>query len=629
MSGAISQELLWYGYWKRKNVTITVNPTPSDATVTLTSTGYTQVGNSITLPIGATLKVKVTKSPTYNDYDPPAFVVTGPNTMNVELSSAPTGVLSVTPMPSDSVVTLTAPGCVQNANSITVPLGTTVHCVVSPNNSANLLESSTDIQVVQPEQSATLYCNARVTIIPTPSDSVATITYAGRTYSNMAVVPYNSRISWSVSRADYDTRNASNVAITANTEISVELQKTMVVFSVTPFIKNTYAPNATVSLVANDESITPVTGQGTQEISIPVGTSVTYVVSQQNYDTTEGVAENIVSSTNINVTISAHSLGIKYFTSNGSWTVPTNDNYKMAVITNGGNGGAVQSIKQIGGTGGGASGNSYVVDLGALTEGQILGFNFGTSNVVITKDSTDFLSYPNGGNGVSGNPTSVTYNGTNGGSATAGNGGGAGSGGAKLYSVSIPQYRCLGSSCRQWMSVTWYRGTIAAAGDGGNNGNSGSNGGTSTIIGSTYSNGGVGGTGFNATKGGANNGGVYPQSNITDTVPGTPGLAGLGASSSQLAIETRIKSGTLTSDFLRSLITAAGGGVGGIYKSNADYTSDTSILPPSTGGGGGAWTNGTDGNNVSASVKEATFSTIPGGTGGHGVIIIWRPADYE
>lgn len=629
MSGAISQELLWYGYWKRKNVTITVNPTPSDATVTLTSTGYTQIGNSITLPIGAMLKVKVTKSPTYNDYDPPAFVVTGPNTMNVELSSAPTGVLSITPMPSDSVVTLTAPGCVQNANSITVPLGTTVHCVVSPNNSANLLESSTDIQVVQPEQSATLYCNARVTIIPTPSDSVATITYAGRTYSNTAVVPYNSRISWSVSHADYDTRNATNVAITANTEISVELQKTMVVFSVTPLIKNTYAPNATVSLVTNDESITPVTGQGTQEISIPVGTSVTYVVSQQDYDTAEGIAENIVSSTNINVTISAHSLGIKYFANNGSWTVPTNDNYKIAVITNAGNGGAVQSIKQIGGTGGGASGNTFVTDLEDMIAGQTLAFNFGTSSVTITKNGADFLSYPNGGNGVSSNPTSVTYNGTNGGSATSGNGGGGGSGGAKFYQTTNPQTVCTGSSCRQIAAVSTHRGAIANAGDGGSNGNSGSDGGTSTIIGSTYSNGGVGGTGFNAAKGGANNGGVYPQTVITTIVPGTPGLAGLGASASQPAIETRIKSGTLTPDFLRSLITAGGGGVGGIYISNTDYTSTTNILPPSTGGGGGAWTNGTDGNNVSASVKEATFSTIPGGTGGHGVIIIWRPTDYE
>lgn len=629
MSGAISQELLWYGYWKRKNVTITVNPTPSDATVTLTSTGYTQVGNSITLPIGATLKVKVTKTPTYNDYDPPAFVVTGPNTMNVELSSAPTGVLSVTPMPSDSVVTLTAPGCVRNANSITVPLGTTVHCVVSPNNNADLLESSTDIQVVQPEQTATLYCNARVTIVPTPSDSVATITYAGRTYSGTTIVPYNSRISWSVSHADYDTRSASNVAITANTEISVELQKTMVVFSVTPFIKGTYAPSATVSLVANDESITPVTGQGTQEISIPVGTSVTYVVSQPDYDIAEGIAENIVSSTNINVTISAHSLGIRYFTDNGSWTVPTNDDYKMAVITNAGNGGAVQSIKQIGGTGGGASGNTFVANLEDMAAGQTLAFNFGTSAVTITKDGTDFLSYPNGGDGVSGNPTSVTYDGTNGGSATTGNGGGGGSGGAKFYQLTSWRTVCSGSSCRKIATITSYRGEIANGGDGGSNGNSGADGGVSRIMGSTYATSGVGGTGFNTTKGGANNAGTYPQTNVELSVAGTPGLAGLGASASQLAIETRIQSGTLTSDFLRSLITAGGAGVGGVYGSNDDYTSTTDILPPSTGGGGGAWTNGTDGNNVSASVKEATFSAIPGGTGGHGVIIIWRPADYE
>lgn len=39
----------------------TINPTPSDATVKLTANGYTQSGNSITVPYGTTVSYKVSK----------------------------------------------------------------------------------------------------------------------------------------------------------------------------------------------------------------------------------------------------------------------------------------------------------------------------------------------------------------------------------------------------------------------------------------------------------------------------------------------------------------------------------------------------------------------------------------
>lgn len=631
MTRALSQDLLWYGYWKRKMVTITVVPNPSDATVTLASTGYTQVGNSISVPVGAVLSWSVAKTPTYNTQSG-QFVVTGPDTMAVELSSAPTGVLSITPIPSDSVVTLSAPGCTQVANSITVPLGVTVHCTVGPNNNADLLESSTDIQVVETQQSETLSCNARVTISPTPSDSVANITYAGRTYSGTAIVPYDSRISWSVSHVNYDSQSANNVQILANTTIPVTLQKTMVTFSVTPYIRGTYAPTATVSLSTNAEGVDPVSGLGTQQISIPVGSSVTYSVSQTNYDTVTSVVENITSATNLSITISAHNMGVQYFASNTSWTVPTDDNYKMAVITNGGAGGSCNSAKMFGGLGGGASGNAYVVDLPSLVAGQVLAFNFAANNTVITKDGSDYLSYPNGGNGVSSSAGSLTFDGTSGGSATSGNGGGGGSGGCRTYSVSIPHTSCSGmgrqASCRTWYSVVTYRGVIANGGDGGASGNAGATGDTSTVIGSTYAVSGSGGSGFNSATGGANNGGVYSNSTVSTATAGTGGGAGVGASSSQSTITSKIQAGTLTAAFLRTLMTGGGAGTGGVFSASGDYTASTTVSTPGAGGGGGAWTNGTAGANGIASTTGSAFSSRTGGSGGHGVIIIWRPADY-
>ena len=44
------------------NYTFTINPTPSSATVTLTASGYTQSGNSITVPSGTNVSWKVTAS---------------------------------------------------------------------------------------------------------------------------------------------------------------------------------------------------------------------------------------------------------------------------------------------------------------------------------------------------------------------------------------------------------------------------------------------------------------------------------------------------------------------------------------------------------------------------------------
>lgn len=633
---ALSQDLLWYGYWKCKMVTVTVVPTPSDATVTLTSTGYTQVGNSITLPIGATLKVTVAKLPSYNTYDPPAFVVTGPRTISIELSSAPTGVLDITPVPSDSTVTLSATGCTQVGNAITVPLGTSVHCTITPNNSALLEPSSTDIVVNETLQEETLYCNASVSISTTPADANSTITYNGNTYTGATgvVVPYGSVISYTASKSGYDTIPPTSLTVTQNRVIELELVPSTVTVSVIPYVvsgsSNIYSPNATVSLSTDAAGVNPVSGQGTQQIEVPIGAAVTYSVSQQYYDTETGVIQNITLPINQSVYMHAATLGVRLYDDDGTFNVPTSDPLKMAIITKGGNGGDLNSIKQIGGTGGGASGNTYVVDIADWEAGDVIGITFGSNNVIITKNGSDYATYANGGNGTSGNATDVSYTGLNGGSADAGNGGGGGSGGSRFYSVSVPHLYCAGASCHTRYSVTTYRGSISPGGDGGTEGNAGADGSGSCEIGSTAAGDGIGGSGVNATTGGAQNGGAYGYSVVAATYAGSKGLKGLGAVNNQSTILGLIQMASLTSAALRNLIQGGGGATGGVYSSNTSaWDSAKTVATAGTGGGGGGWLDGDDGANGVTGATEATFTAQQGGQGGHGCVIIWRPSDVS
>lgn len=632
---ALSQDLLWYGYWGTKLVTISVSPTPSDATVTLTAAGYTQSGNSITVPIGTVLAWSVAKTPTYHTASG-QFVVTGPDAMSVELSSEPTGVLSITPVPSDSTVTLTATGCTQVGNAIEVPMGVTVHCTVSPNNGANLLESTTDIQLVETTQEETLYCNASVAISATDaitgdplSDAVVSITYNGNTYSGSTIVPYGAIISYTVSKTGYDTVSQSSVQITQNTTITVPLQQSVVTVSVTPFINNTYTPLATVSLTTNATGVSPVSGLGTQQITVPVGSSVTYTVSQQYYDTETDIIENITTAQNVSVYMHAATLGVLLFDDDSTWTVPTTDPMKMAIITNGGNGGDVNTVYQIGGTGGGSSGNTYVVDINDWEAGDTIGFTFAASNLIITKNGSDYATYPHGGNGVSSSAVSLEYAGTDGGDSVTGNGGGGGSGGAHYTSSTIAVPVCHGASCHTQYNTNIARGSIAAGGDGGAQGNTGVDGDGSFEMTTTPSAGGAGGDGVNSATGGAQNGGVYGDTQIDISVAGSKGMKGLGAVNSQSTILSLIQQDALTSAALRNLIEGGGGACGGVYATMTPASGSTNIkyATPGTGGGGGAWADGSDGVDGVANIAAADFVAQSGGVGGHGCVIIWRPSD--
>lgn len=634
----LSQDLLYYGYWGRKMVTITVEPKLDDSTdmssapvVTLTADGYTQEGNSITVPIGTALTIKVSCLPNYHDWGPKTYTVTGPATKTITLSSQPVGTLDITPVPSDSIVSLNYPGVSQIANSITVPLGSTVYCSVLPNNNANLERYDTNITVNNAQQVATLYCQAAVTIAPTPENAITTISYGGRTYpgSEPLLVPYGATIRYSATCTGYDNYPETEATITQSGAISITLNRTMIRKTVVPKIKGTEAPNATVTLMC--EGVETVSGLGTQHIDVPSGSVVSYIVSQQYYDTETGECPDpFVSGDAVSVELHAATLGVLLFDTDTTWTVPTTDNMKMAIITNGGKGGDISSIKQIGGTGGGASGNTYVIDINDWEAGDLIGFDFSGDYLTITKNSVNYGSpYPHGGNGVSSNAAALEYFGTNGGSAIAGNGGGGGSGGSCYYTVSVPHTICAGPSCRTYYSAEQHYGSVASGGDGGAEGASGEDAGVSIKISTIESGAGAGGTGINSSmSGGAENGGVYDSNNASLSVAGGAGHGGSGASGSQDAIIAMIRNNSLTASSLRNLIEGGGGGTGGVYGSGSATWDDTSkVSTPGTGAGGGGWFDGSDGENGVAQVLIGDYVPQSGGAGGHGCVIIWRPSD--
>ena len=634
----LSPDLLLYGIMGHQMVDIEVQPTPSDATVTLTATGYVQSGNKITVPIGTKVTYVVSKTGYYSSPEV-SFVATCERKINnntaikVELSTQPRGTLNVTKVPSDSTLTLTATGYTQQGNSISVALGTTVTCTITRN---NMVSHTENIVVNNESQNVTLTCDCSVQITPSVSGATVSITRNNVTQSNPAIVPYGSRISYTVSKDGYNTATAQNVEVTQNTNIAVTLQRTMVTVSVTPKINNNATSLATVSLSTDASGISPVSGQGTQQITVPKGSNVTYTITCFGYNTIGPVSlTNVQSTQNVFRDLTMAPIGITYITSNTSWTVPTDGNYRFAIITNGGKGGSLTTIKHIGGLGGGASGNTYIHDLENATGGHIFRFAFGSSNLVITRNNADYLTLPNGGNGVSSSTSTLSFDGAAGGSATNGNGGGGGSGGAKSYTVKTPQYNLSkpgASAPKPTYVYTPYYGIINPGGDGGANANSGEAGSSGYLVnGGAVSNGGAGGTGANTTtSGGANNGGEYTgaQTGVANGNPGVAGKKGTGASSYQSTIESKIRTNTLTSAYLRSIITAGGGSTGGVYRSNNDYSDTTTISTPGTGAGGGAWTDGSDGVNGTANTNGSNFSALSGGNGGHGVVIIWRPSDY-
>lgn len=110
-------------------VTITINPTPSDATVVLTANGFTQSGNSITVGAGTNVTYTVSKT----GYNTETSTISYTTNQNISVNlSVQQLTLTVNPTPADSTVTFSAGNySSQSGNSITVPYGTLVNYTAS------------------------------------------------------------------------------------------------------------------------------------------------------------------------------------------------------------------------------------------------------------------------------------------------------------------------------------------------------------------------------------------------------------------------------------------------------------------------------------------------------------------
>lgn len=199
--------------------TLTVNPTPSDATVTLTASGYSQSGNSITVPIDTNVTYTVSK--THYVTQTNSISMTSNNTLNINLNRQKY-TLTINPTPSDATVTLTANGATQSGNSITVDSETTVNYTVSRtgyvSKSGSVVADSTRSITV----SLTKH-NYTFTIIPIPSNATVTLTASGYTQDgNRITVPYQTTVNYTVSAPNCETKTGS-ITITETKTLTVEL----------------------------------------------------------------------------------------------------------------------------------------------------------------------------------------------------------------------------------------------------------------------------------------------------------------------------------------------------------------------------------------------------------------------
>lgn len=131
-------------------VTLTINPTPADATVVLTAEGYSQEGNSITVLSGTEVTYTISRT----GYTTVTNTIEVLSTQTLSISLPPiTYTFTLDPNPADATVILEATGYTQSGNHIVVPYGTEVIYEVSK------LGYSTSRGLLTVYQSSTLHLN--------------------------------------------------------------------------------------------------------------------------------------------------------------------------------------------------------------------------------------------------------------------------------------------------------------------------------------------------------------------------------------------------------------------------------------------------------------------------------------
>ncbi len=200
-----------------RDVVFTITPNPSDANVVLTATGYTQVGNTITVPYGTNVTYQVSKS----GYATVTNTIPATSETPILVNITQQHTFTITPTPSNASVVLTASGFTQVGNSIVVDHDTVVDYTVSKTGYVTQQNSVT----VSSDQNLAIQLaleNYTLTINPYPSD--ATVSFnTGTVSGNTCTAPYGTTITYTVSRSDYETVNDS-ITLTSNLTVNVNLR---------------------------------------------------------------------------------------------------------------------------------------------------------------------------------------------------------------------------------------------------------------------------------------------------------------------------------------------------------------------------------------------------------------------
>lgn len=192
-------------YHKMLDPTLIIIPTPTNATVSLTAPGYTQLGNGIMVPYNTAVTYSVSAAGYVTQTN--TVTVTEDKVMNIALEEA-YYTFTINPTPSDATVILDASGFEQEGNSIRVKAGVIVNWSVSRESYA----SKTGTYTVNNDYTLPVILSSRptLTINALPADATVTLTADGYTQAgNSITVESGVTVNWSVTKAGYITQSGS------------------------------------------------------------------------------------------------------------------------------------------------------------------------------------------------------------------------------------------------------------------------------------------------------------------------------------------------------------------------------------------------------------------------------------
>ena len=241
----------------KQQVTLTIVPTPEDATVKLNGV----VQKSVTVDYGTEVTYEVSKT----GYDTKTDKVVVNETKSLPITLSKTQVtLTITPTPSNATVIIND----VERKSITVDYGTKVTYAVS---ATGYVSKSGEETVIANKTLpvALVKQQVTVTIVPTPAD--ATVKIDGEVKSEVTV-DYGTEISYEVSKTGYVSKSGTET-VTATKTLTVVLEVQKVTFAITP--------------TPTDATVT-INGTAQKSVSVDYGSEVSWEVSKPGYTTRNG-----------------------------------------------------------------------------------------------------------------------------------------------------------------------------------------------------------------------------------------------------------------------------------------------------------------------------------------------------